>query len=120
MEAFELAISFMPKNAAMVASSRRGAQIQAAFASHIVEPSSCGTPCTPRKVNIGRKMTSGATSCITLTPRLPSPPLMPSALPCLDFGKKKLMLPMLDAKLAPANPQSRAMMIKIQYGVAGF
>ena len=114
MDAFELAMSFMPKNAAMVARISSGAQIHAAFASHIVEPSSCGTPCTPRKVNIGRKITSGATSCITLTPRLPSPPLMPSALPCLAFGKKKLMFPILEAKLAPAKPQSSAMMMKIQ------
>ena len=58
--------------------------------------------------------TSGATSCITLTPRLPSPPLIPSALPCFALGKKKLMLPMLEAKLAPAKPQSRAITIKIQ------
>ena len=46
--------------------------------------------------------------------RLPSPPLMPSALPCLAFGKKKLMFPMLEAKLAPAKPHSSAMMIKTQ------
>ncbi|MNF17294.1 hypothetical protein D3C80_2207060 [compost metagenome] len=45
---------------------------------------------------------------------------MPSALPCLAFGKKKLILPMLEAKFAPANPHSRAMVIKTQYGVALF
>ncbi|MNR08942.1 hypothetical protein D3C85_1251210 [compost metagenome] len=120
MDAFELAISFMPKKAARVAISNRGAQIHAALASDSTEPSSCGTPWTPRNANIGRKITAGATICITLTPRLPSPPLIPSALPCLAFGKKKLMLPMLDAKFAPANPHSRAMVINTQYGVALF
>ena len=62
----------------------------------------------------------GETSCITLTPRLPSPPLIPNALPCLALGKKKLILPILEAKLAPAKPQSNEIAINTQYGVFGF
>lgn len=58
-------------------------------------------------------MTSGATSCITLTPKFPNPPLIPRALPCLAFGKKKLILPMLEAKFAPAKPHSKAITINI-------
>lgn len=97
-----------------------GTQIHAAFASDITEPSACGTPLTPRKANTGTKMTSGATSCITLTPKFPNPPLIPRALPCLAFGKKKLILPMLEAKFAPAKPHSKAITINIPKGVFGF
>ena len=68
----------------------------------------------------GQKITAGAIICITLTPRLPSPPLIPSALPCLALGKKKLIFPMLEAKFAPAKPHSKAIMINTQNGVAVF
>ncbi len=119
-DAFELPISFIPNQAASVATASNGTQIQAALVRASREPSGCGTPWTPKKVNIGRKITSGASNCITLTPRFPSPPLIPNALPCLAFGKKKLMLPILDAKFAPAKPHNRAMSINTPKGVAGF
>ncbi len=113
-------MSFIPMPAATVAISSSGTQIHAALASDSNDPSACGTPCTPRKVKMGRKITSGAINCITLTPRLPRPPLMPSALPCFALGKKKLILPMLEAKLAPANPHISAMIINTPNGVAVF
>lgn len=56
----------------------------------------------------------------TLTPKFPNPPLIPRALPCLAFGKKKLILPMLEAKFAPAKPHSKAITINIPKGVFGF
>ncbi|MOA10284.1 hypothetical protein D3C78_1301680 [compost metagenome] len=63
------------------------------------------------------EMASGATNCITLTPRLPRPPFRPSAPPCLAFGKKKLILAMLEAKLAPAKPHSKEIITNTLYGV---
>lgn len=54
---------------------------------------------------------------MTLTPRFPNPPLSPNAPPWRAFGKKKLMLAMLEAKLAPAKPHSREMMTNTLYGV---
>ena len=110
----------MPNHAATVASSSSGTQTSAALLRVIVEPSGWVTPWTPRKVKSGRKMTAGATICITLTPRLPRPPLTPSALPCFAFGKKKLIFPMLEAKFAPAKPHNNAIIINTQNGVVIF
>ncbi|SVM11415.1 Uncharacterised protein [Klebsiella pneumoniae] len=45
---------------------------------------------------------------------------MPRALPCFALGKKKLIFPMLEAKFAPAKPQSNAIVINTQKGVAVF
>ena len=113
-------MSFIPNQAAAVANSRSGTQMSAALLRAIVEPSGWVTPWTPRKVKSGRKITAGATICITLTPRLPRPPLIPSALPCLALGKKKLIFPILEAKFAPAKPHSSAITINTQNGVAIF
>ncbi len=52
--------------------------------------------------------TSGTTNCIVETPRFPSPALSPSAVPFRSFGKKKLMLAMLEAKFPPPRPHSSA------------
>ena len=38
----------------------------------------------------------------------------------MAFGKKKLILPMLEAKFAPAKPHSKAITINIPKGVFGF
>ena len=46
---------------------------------------------------------------MTPTPRLPAPAFQPSAVPCIRFGKKKLMLAMLAEKLPPPRPHSSAM-----------
>ena len=43
---------------------------------------------------------------------------MPSAPPCFCFGKKKLMLAILEAKFAPAKPHSREIITKTLKGVA--
>ncbi|MNJ72744.1 hypothetical protein D3C77_694460 [compost metagenome] len=45
---------------------------------------------------------------MTLTPRLPRPALSPMALPFSLLGKKNEILAMLDEKLPPPRPHSRA------------
>ena len=45
---------------------------------------------------------------------------MPSAPPFSDLGKKKLMLAMLELKLAPPKPHSRARIIMWVKLVSGF
>ena len=66
----------------------------------------CASP--PNTSQIGMVTTSGARNCTDDTPRLPSPALTPSAEPLRSFGKKKLMLAMLDVKLPPPSPHSSA------------
>jgi hypothetical protein len=51
---------------------------------------------------------------MTLTPRLPRPALIASALPFSFFGKKNEMLAMEEAKLPPPRPQSSARTRKIR------
>ena len=53
-------------------------------------------------------ITSGITICIVVTPKLPSPALSPSAVPCSRFGKKVLMLDIELAKLPPPTPDHSA------------
>lgn len=96
---------------------RNGTQIHAAFSRYSMEPSGCSLPVPPKTAKIDSETTRGATSCITLTPMFPRPPLMPSAPPCFCFGKKKLMLAILEAKFAPAKPQSREIITKTLKGV---
>ncbi|VTO24280.1 Uncharacterised protein [Klebsiella variicola] len=96
---------------------RKGTQIHAAFSRYNIEPSGCSLPVPPKMANTETDTTSGATSCITLTPILPRPPLTPSAPPCFAFGKKKLMLAILEAKLAPAKPHSSEIITKTLNGV---
>jgi hypothetical protein len=110
-EAFAAAISFMPNQAAMVAATMNGTQMKPAFCSHIcfVSPPfthSCESP--PSAPNTPIVITRGTTNCMTETPRLPKPAFMPRAIPFCDFGKKKLMFAILEAKLPPPNPQRRA------------
>ncbi|MNC22064.1 hypothetical protein D3C75_700540 [compost metagenome] len=119
-EALDVARSFMPNQAAMVKIANSGTQTHAAFSRNSMVPSACSTPVPPNTANMESEITSGATNCITLTPRLPKPPLIPSAPPCFAFGKKKLMFAMLEAKFAPAKPHSNAIMINTLKGVAGF
>ncbi|EKD98200.1 MAG: hypothetical protein ACD_23C00542G0004 [uncultured bacterium] len=52
--------------------------------------------------------TSGLRNCTTDTPRLPKPAFTPRAEPLRSFGKKKLMLAMLELKLPPPRPHSSA------------
>ena len=101
----------MPNQAANVPINKNGTQIQAAFSSHNALPSGCKWPVPPNAPKMAMEMASGATNCITLTPRLPKPPFRPRAPPCLALGKKKLILAMLEAKLAPAKPHSKEIMM---------
>ena len=116
-DAFEAVSSFMPNQAARVKTASNGTHTHAAFARKIILPSGCATPVAPNTANIENEIASGARSCITLTPRLPKPPLIPSALPCFSFGKKKLMFAILEAKFAPAKPHNSAMMMNVLNGV---
>ena len=91
-EAFTAAMSFIPNQAAKVAIARNGTQTNAAFCSQICAPSLvvCGSPAiAPNTLAV---MTSGTTSCMTLTPRLPRPAFRARALPFSFVGKKKEML----------------------------
>ncbi|MNV64966.1 hypothetical protein D3C71_1576330 [compost metagenome] len=107
----------MPNQAASVPTNKNGTQIQAAFSNHSELPSGCCCAVPPNAPKTATDMTSGATNCITLTPRLPNPPFRPKAPPCLALGKKKLILAMLEAKLAPAKPHSNEIMTNTPYGV---
>src|SRR5574337_219267 len=108
-DALALSMSFMPNQAAMAAAKVSHTQMKPAFCSHTCRVTSpftqvCGSP--PR--NSGKVITSGTTNCTAETPRLPSPAFRPSAVPFCALGKKKLMLAMLEEKLPPPKPQSRA------------
>jgi hypothetical protein len=72
----------------------------------------CGSP--PSQPNTPAVIAIGTTNCTTLTPRLPRPALMASALPFSAFGKKKEMLAIEEAKLPPPKPHSSARPRKIQ------
>src|SRR5690606_20900977 len=110
-DAFASAVSVMKNHAAGAAGARHGTQTDAEFCVHTVTlwpsfASVCGSPpSTPKKP---AATTSGATNCTTDTPRLPRPALTPSADPLRSFGKKKLMLAMLELKLPPPRPHSSA------------
>jgi len=43
----------------------------------------------PKAPNSPTVITSGITTCMLVTPKLPRPALMPSAVPCSRFGKKR-------------------------------
>ena len=51
---------------------------------------------------------SGITICIVVTPKLPMPALMPSAVPCSRLGKNVLMFDIELAKLPPPTPDHSA------------
>ncbi len=108
-DAFIAAISFMPNHAAVADNAMNGTQTKPAFCSHnLVAPLAsaavCGSP--PSQPNTPAVITSGMTNCTTLTPRLPKPAFSASALPFSDFGKKKLILAIEEAKLPPPKPHS--------------
>ncbi|VEA98763.1 Uncharacterised protein [Klebsiella pneumoniae] len=79
----------MPNHAATVASSSSGTQTSAALLRVIVEPSGWVTPWTPRKVKSGRKMTAGATICITLTPQIAKAAVDSQRAALFRFGEKE-------------------------------
>src|SRR5690625_6085102 len=79
--------------------------------------SSCGA--RPGAPNTPTFTSKGTRNCITETPRLPSPAFKAKALPFSLRGKKKLILAMEEAKLAPPRPQSKANTTNIKYGVLG-
>jgi len=63
-------------------------------------------------------ITAGVSTCMTLTPRLPSPPLSPRAVPASRLGQKGGTLAMDDAKLPPPIPAKAARTTKVEKGVA--
>ena len=71
----------------------------------------------PKMPNTPAVITSGLRNWTTDTPRLPSPAFTPSAEPLRSFGKKKLMLAMLELKLPPPKPHSRARINIVGYAV---
>ena len=60
-----------------------------------------GSP--PKAPNRPTVITSGMTICIVVTPKLPRPALMPSAVPCSRLGKKVLMLDIETGEVAAAH-----------------
>ncbi len=62
-------------------------------------------PSAPKTLTV---ITSGMMICMVVTPKLPSPALMPSAVPCRRLGKKVEMLDIELAKLPPPTPDHRA------------
>ena len=110
------AISFMPNQAASAEMMINGTHTKPAFCSHICLVASpftqvCASP--PSAPNTPAVMMSGTTNCTTDTPKLPKPALSPSAVPFSAFGKKKLMLAMLDEKLPPPKPHKSARIIMV-------
>ena len=65
-----------------------------------------GSP--PRAPKRPTVITSGMTICIVVTPKLPMPALMPSAVPCSRLGKNVLMFDIELAKLPPPTPDHSA------------
>jgi hypothetical protein len=70
------------------------------------------TPWTPRKVKSGRKITAGATICITLTPRLPRPPYCYCAAVwfcrgefCFQYGKYQFLFSQSQTGQRPSQIQ---------------
>lgn len=80
----------------------------------------CGMFWMFKKVNIGRKIISGVINCIILMLRFFSLLLIFNVLFCLVFGKKKLMLFILDVKFVFVKLYNRVMSINILKGVVGF
>src|SRR6185369_3564767 len=119
-DALASAMSFMPTHAASEAKIIQGTQMKAAF---------CVQTCTvwpflmmfwaspPNTPNTPAVTTSGLRNCTTDTPRLPRPAFTPSAEPLRSFGKKKLMLDMLELKLPPPKPHSNASISMVGYVV---
>ncbi len=110
-------MSFMPNQAAKAEAMMKGTKTKPAFCSQSVEvtPATvavCGAP--PSAPKTPAVIASGTTNWTTLTPRLPRPALMASALPFSALGKKKEMLAIDEAKLPPPKPQSSASPRKIQ------
>ena len=88
-----------------------GTHTNPAFCSQIVfsTPSFTYTcPSPPRPPSKAPVTTTGTTNCTSDTPRLPMPALSPVASPFFDFGKKKLILAMLELKLPPPRPHNSA------------
>jgi hypothetical protein len=65
-------------------------------------------------------MIHGVMNCTTLTPKLPMPAWIASAVPCRRLGKNRLVEGMKELKLPPPRPARNARVRSIQYGVSGF
>ena len=121
-EARASAMSFMPNHAASEASAIGTTQMKPAFCSHRLRCAPpavmvCGSP--PRAPNTPIEITTGTTNCTSDTPRLPMPAFRPVARPFFSFGKKKLMLAMLELKLPPPRPHNSASTSSVGNDVVG-
>src|SRR3990172_9318715 len=65
-----------------------------------------------------KPMIQGDANCARLTPKLPTPAWMPSAVPCNRLGKNTLVLGMCEEKSPPPNPASNPSTRKTQKGVS--
>src|SRR5690606_23171158 len=123
-EALASAMSFIMRKASSDEIRIGSTQTKPAFCSQILFGVASGIvirlASPPNQPKMPTEMTSGTMNCTAETPRLPSPALRPSAEPLRSFGKKKLMLAMLELKLPPPKPQNAASTSITQYGVPGY
>ena len=61
-----------------------------------------------------KPMIQGVTNWTMLTPKLPTPAWIASAVPCSRLGKNRLVDGMKDEKLPPPSPASKASTIRTQ------
>ncbi len=118
---------FMPNQHRIDSGTSDNTQAKPAFCIHVGVPAAIfpkiqplsfasviGSP--PRAPKMPIVITSGMTICIVVTPKLPTPALMPSAVPCSRFGKKVLMFDIELAKLPPPTPDHSAISWNAQSG----
>ena len=67
-----------------------------------------GIDSPPSEPSKGTVITSGITTCIVVTPKLPRPAFRPKPVPCRRLGKKVEMLDIDEAKLPPPTPHHKA------------
>ena len=109
----------MPNQAAITSGNRMAAQMKPAFWMKVgvpatilpmIQPLSLSStmeppPAAPNRPTV---MTSGISTCMVVTPKLPRPALSPRPVPCRRFGKKPVMFDMEQAKLPPPMPERKA------------
>ena len=71
----------------------------------------CASPIEPTST---KPMTQGVMNCTTLTPKLPMPAWIASAVPCRRLGKNSDVLGMKEEKFPPPSPARKASTISTQ------
>jgi hypothetical protein len=71
----------------------------------------------PAAPNTPTVITSGISTCMVVTPKLPRPAFRPSPVPCRRLGKKLEMLDIEQAKLPPPMPDRNAQAWNTHSGV---